>query len=369
MTRSARLLRPRQDDPGQVELAGVRASPFYKGGLIGRADVLKSAYAQFSYVASGADHDQLETMRHYMSELVKGWDVETGARRSCPRPSTSIVDPMVYEEAVDLIEEHKEAGRDVIIISSSGTEVVEPIGERLGVDRAIGTQVEIVDGKYTGEIIFYAYGEGKAEAMRALAEENGYDLADCYAYTDCADRPADARDRRAPVLRQPRRRAAQGRGRARLADRRLRPPGRDADHAAAHHQRRTPRTTAAPRCGSAPRPSPSASPGTPPAAAERPPRSADERDAEPPGPTVVRRSPRPRRPRPRHEPRRRRRRRAPARRADRRAARERGRDPVAAPPPDRARRDRRRSWCSRSSPAVSCGCGARCRSPPTRACS
>jgi HAD superfamily hydrolase (TIGR01490 family) len=161
------------------------ARPFYKGGLIGRADVLKSAYAQFSYVASGADHDQLETMRHYMSELVKGWDVET-VRQIVAETLDDIVDPMVYEEAVDLIEEHKEAGRDVIIISSSGTEVVEPIGERLGVDRAIGTQVEIVDGRYTGEIIFYAYGEGKAEAMRALAEENGYDLADCYSYTDSA---------------------------------------------------------------------------------------------------------------------------------------------------------------------------------------
>ena len=125
----------------------------------------------------------MESMRHYMSDLVKGWDVET-VRKIVAETLDDIVDPMVYEEAVDLIEEHKEAGRDVIIISSSGTEVVEPIGERLGVDRALGTQVEIVDGKYTGEILFYAYGEGKADAMRALALENGYDLAECYAYTD-----------------------------------------------------------------------------------------------------------------------------------------------------------------------------------------
>ncbi len=161
------------------------ARPFYKGGLLGRADVLKSAYAQFSYLVSGADHDQMEQMRHYMSALITGWDVET-VRQIVTETLDEIVDPMVYEEAVDLIEEHKEAGRDVIIISSSGTEVVEPIGERLGVDRALGTQVEIVDGRYTGEILFYAYGEGKADAMRQLAQENGYDLADCYAYTDSA---------------------------------------------------------------------------------------------------------------------------------------------------------------------------------------
>ncbi|MCA0330204.1 MAG: HAD-IB family hydrolase [Actinobacteria bacterium] len=160
------------------------ARPFYKGGLLGRADVLKSAYAQFTYVASGADHDQLEYMRKYMSALVTGWDVES-VKRIVSETLDDIVDPMVYEEAVDLIAHHKEEGRDVIIISSSGTEVVEPIGERLGVDRAIGTQIAIDDeGRYTGEIVFYAYGQGKADAMVALAEENGYDLAECYAYSD-----------------------------------------------------------------------------------------------------------------------------------------------------------------------------------------
>ena len=39
------------------------AKPFYDGGLIGRADVLRSAYAQFVYLISGADHDQMEQMR------------------------------------------------------------------------------------------------------------------------------------------------------------------------------------------------------------------------------------------------------------------------------------------------------------------
>ena len=70
------------------------------------------------------------------------------------------------------------------IISSSGTEIVEPIGARLGVDKAIGTQMQVEDGTYTGEILFYAYGPGKAGAMRALAAEQGYDLSQSYAYSD-----------------------------------------------------------------------------------------------------------------------------------------------------------------------------------------
>jgi HAD superfamily hydrolase (TIGR01490 family) len=159
------------------------ARPFYKEGLIGRSDVVRSAYAQFVYLASGADHDQMETMREYMSKLVTGWNVDK-VQTIVGETLDEIVDPMVFAEAVELIDEHRAAGREVIIISSSGTDIVEPIGARLGVDLAIGTQVAIEDGEYTGEIMFYAYGEGKAEAMRSLAAERGYDLADCYAYSD-----------------------------------------------------------------------------------------------------------------------------------------------------------------------------------------
>ena len=52
-----------------------------------------------------------------------------------------VVDPLVYDEAVELIEHHHAAGRDVVIVSTSGAEVVEPIGEMLGADRVIATKM------------------------------------------------------------------------------------------------------------------------------------------------------------------------------------------------------------------------------------
>lgn len=159
------------------------AKPFYEGGLIGRSAVVRSAYAQFLFLASGADHSQMESMRKYMSELVTGWDVAK-VKEIVAETIDEIIDPVIYDEAVALIEEHRAAGRDVVIISSSGTEVVEPIGDRLGADIAIGTQMAIEDGRYTGEILFYAYGPGKADAMRDLAVERGYDLQASYAYSD-----------------------------------------------------------------------------------------------------------------------------------------------------------------------------------------
>src|SRR5690606_37106200 len=148
---------------------------FYESGLINRRAVLRSAYAQFAYLIGGTDHDQMERMREYLSALGTGWDVKVARDIAAEAPHT-IVDPIVYDEAVTLIEEHHLAGRDVVIVSSSGAEVVEPIGEMLGADQVIATRMVVGDdGRFTGEMEFYAYAESKAKAIRELADERGYD--------------------------------------------------------------------------------------------------------------------------------------------------------------------------------------------------
>jgi HAD superfamily hydrolase (TIGR01490 family) len=157
--------------------------PFYAGGLISRASMLRSAYAHFFYQASGADHDQMERMRQYLSRMVVGWDVQT-VRAIVADTLAELIAPLVYEEATALIAEHHEAGRDVVIVSASGADVVEPIGAMLGADIVVATRMVIDEGRYTGEIEFYAYGENKAQAITTLAEVYGYDLGDCYAYSD-----------------------------------------------------------------------------------------------------------------------------------------------------------------------------------------
>lgn len=158
---------------------------FYQGGLINRRAVLKSAYAQFVYLVGGADHDQMERMRRYLSDMVTGWSVAQ-VKEIVAETLHDLIDPLVYDEALALIAEHHAAGRAVVIVSSSGLEVVEPIGELIGADRVIATRMVVEDGRYTGEIEFYAYAENKAKAIQELAAAEGWDLADCYAYSDSA---------------------------------------------------------------------------------------------------------------------------------------------------------------------------------------
>ncbi|MEU7564534.1 HAD family hydrolase [Streptomyces fradiae] len=159
---------------------------FYQGGLINRRDALRTAYTQFVFLVGGADHDQMERMRAYLSRLCKGWNVQQ-VKELVAETLHELIDPLIYDEAASLIEEHHAAGRDVVIVSTSGAEVVEPIGEMLGADRVVATRMVVgEDGCFTGEIGYYAYGPTKAEAVRELAASEGYDLSRCFAYSDSA---------------------------------------------------------------------------------------------------------------------------------------------------------------------------------------
>jgi HAD superfamily hydrolase (TIGR01490 family) len=159
------------------------SKPFIAGGLISRADVLRSAYAHFLFLVGNADEDQTERMRAHLSALARGWDVRK-VREIVTETVHEHIDPYVYAEAVQLIEDHHELGHDVVVVSASGAELVEPIAAALGADHVLATRMQVVDDHYTGEIDYYNYGEHKAESIRDLAAREGYDLSQSYAYSD-----------------------------------------------------------------------------------------------------------------------------------------------------------------------------------------
>nr|WP_205863809.1 HAD-IB family hydrolase [Planosporangium mesophilum] len=157
--------------------------PFYRDGLIGRRDMIKAAYAQLIFRVGGADDQQMARIRDAVAQLCKGWRADQ-VRQIVNETLHELINPYVYAEAAALIVEHRTAGRDVVLVSSSGDEMVRPIGELLGITDIIATRMVIEDGRYTGEVEFYAAGPNKATAVRELAAERGYDLADSYAYSD-----------------------------------------------------------------------------------------------------------------------------------------------------------------------------------------
>jgi HAD superfamily hydrolase (TIGR01490 family) len=159
------------------------APSFYRHGLISRTEAIRGACAQLIFRLGGADHQRMERIRSQVGELCRGWPADR-VGEIVTRYLDEIIVPHVYPEARLLLAAHQDAGRDVIIASTSGQEVVRPIGALLGVSGVIATRMAVSDGRYTGEIELYAYGEAKARQVRELAAQRGYCLPDCFAYSD-----------------------------------------------------------------------------------------------------------------------------------------------------------------------------------------
>lgn len=157
--------------------------PFRRRGLISRGAALRSAYAQLLLVVSGADADAMDLLRRRLAALCTGWEVAQ-IRAIVAETLHEIVEPLVYVEATKLIAEHRAGGDEIVVLSASGLEVVEPIAALVGADRCLATRMGVADGRYTGVIEYYCYGEAKAQAARDIATDRGYRLQDCRAYSD-----------------------------------------------------------------------------------------------------------------------------------------------------------------------------------------
>jgi len=125
----------------------------------------------------------VEALRRRITALCAGWEIAQ-IRAIVAETLHEIVEPLVYAEATELIAEHRAAGDEVVVLSASGLEVVEPIAALVGADRCQATRMAVRNGRYTGEIELYLYGEQKARVAREIAATRGYRLADCRAYSD-----------------------------------------------------------------------------------------------------------------------------------------------------------------------------------------
>jgi HAD superfamily hydrolase (TIGR01490 family) len=158
--------------------------PFYRAGLLSRRAILRGVWAQLIYMHLGASDEKLARIRESVLALTKGWE-QRRIQQIVAETLNDIVEPITFVEALDLIDEHRAAGRRVYIISASPAEIVEPLGRFLGADESLASQARVGgDGRYTGEMDVYAYGPYKADLIQQVAARDGVDLSRSYAYSD-----------------------------------------------------------------------------------------------------------------------------------------------------------------------------------------
>jgi HAD superfamily hydrolase (TIGR01490 family) len=96
-----------------------------------------------------------------------------------------VISPMMLDKAQGLLEKHRRAGDQLLVITSTNRFIVEPICKALGIDQVIATELEIVDGRYTGNISGVpSYREGKVERLNNWLTANRQDIDGSYFYSD-----------------------------------------------------------------------------------------------------------------------------------------------------------------------------------------
>lgn len=158
--------------------------PLYRAGMVSRGQLVRGAYAQLVYLLVGADERRMERLKEGLLQLTTGWD-RAQIERVVEDVLLEVIDPYVYAEALELLAEHRAAGRAIYIVSSSPEEVVKPLARHFGASGVIATRAQVgADNRYTGSLEFYAFGEQKAQAIRELAERHELDLEASFAYSD-----------------------------------------------------------------------------------------------------------------------------------------------------------------------------------------
>ncbi len=93
---------------------------------------------------------------------------------------------LVQPLAGPLFDEHRAAGRPVVLATTTPYDLVKPLADLLGLDDVVATRYGVsADGTYDGTITGpFVWSAGKLAAVREWAERNGADLRESYAYSD-----------------------------------------------------------------------------------------------------------------------------------------------------------------------------------------
>src|SRR5918999_2206497 len=155
----------------------------YRAGMMSRRRLAADAWANLKYRLQGSTDQSTDELRERVLAAIAGQRVIDLARLG-PQVLAGIL-PLLYDEVLAEAYAHQDAGRRAYIVTAASQELAESLARVLVFDGGIGMRSEIRDGRYTGRPDGpFTYREGKAEAIRQIAEREGIDLGASYAYSD-----------------------------------------------------------------------------------------------------------------------------------------------------------------------------------------
>ena len=174
-------------DLDRTLIAGSSAFQFgraaYKAGLVTRRQLAEDAWENIRFRLRGSTDAGTDALRERIGKTLEGVRVRD-LQRLAPDVLAGVL-PRLYPQVLEIAYEHQDAGRPIFICTAASQEIAELMALVLTFDGAVGSVAEVIDGHYTGRAGGpFTYREGKAEAIRELAERESIDLSVSWAYSD-----------------------------------------------------------------------------------------------------------------------------------------------------------------------------------------
>jgi HAD superfamily hydrolase (TIGR01490 family) len=157
----------------------------YQRGYFTKADISRFVVANLRFRMTGTEkQDVINRFQKAATDFVGGHKVSDILALG-EEIYDEYVSPKLWERTCEIAREHLSRGEDVWLVTAAPQDMANIIAQRLGLTGAIGSKVIIENGIYTGELDGkLLHGSEKAVAITKLAKERGYDLQECYSYSD-----------------------------------------------------------------------------------------------------------------------------------------------------------------------------------------
>ena len=147
-----------------AEQQRLKQDQFYQQYLRGTLDIIEFCEYQFTVLR---DHSRAQ-----LNEWHAGF-------------MQTVIEPMINQGKAYLLDKHRDAGDDILIITATNDFVTTPIAQRLGVSTILATQAELADGAYTGKVVGTpCYQDGKVTRLHQWLSENNKEFENSYFYSD-----------------------------------------------------------------------------------------------------------------------------------------------------------------------------------------
>ncbi len=157
----------------------------YQRGYFTKKDISRFVLANLRFRLTGKENkEEIARFQEAATDFIGGHsvkDIETIAQEIYDE----FVSPAIWQGTIDIAQKHLANKEEVWLVTAAPEDMAVLIAQRLGFTGALGSKAETKDGAYTGAMVgALLHGKEKAIAIRDLAQREGLNLEDCYAYSD-----------------------------------------------------------------------------------------------------------------------------------------------------------------------------------------